>query len=177
MVLTKAQLVNMVNNAFPLILTCYPARELLFRPTGLQFLNSFTVNLGKNSVLCDTLANSIQGSATKKGILYNGFETTFMIRLTVEVLESIRDYCKDTNQINLLQNEPWYDFMRIVRNALVHSLTWVFNKYDLDILPVTYNGKAIALQMAGKDIDLSFYNMNDLWLWLEEVEKFLQKIK
>lgn len=88
-----------------------------------------------------------------------------------ESFEKTKGYCDSTHQAHLLKKQPWYQFARMVRNALKHSQHWSFNDYDLSILPVTWHSKTIEAGMNGKEMTWEFFDPFDsLELWDEMYE-------
>ena len=96
---------------------------------------------------------------------------------TTESFEKIKGYCASTGQLQLLKGQPWYQCARMVRNSLKHSQHWSFNKYDLSILPVTWQGKIIETGMNGKEMTWEFFDSFDsLELW-DEMYDFAKTLK
>ncbi len=53
----------------------------------------------------------------------------YLFRNTLaEALEHTREYCRSTHQEHLLLSEPWFNFARVVRNALTHDGIIRFDK-------------------------------------------------
>jgi hypothetical protein len=96
---------------------------------------------------------------------------------TVDCFEAIRNYCGETNQLDVLKAQPWFEFVRMMRNSLTHTQQWHFRKYDRHRLPVTWRDKTIELGLEGMEPDFDFY---DWWdgceLW-EEMNEFAKTLK
>lgn len=94
------------------------------------------------------------------------FSTMLLRNLTQESLENLRDYCETTGQTSVMTAQPWYQFARMMRNALAHHYEWHFNNYDKSILPVSWRSKTIDLSMDGQLVDFEFFDWYDgLELW------------
>lgn len=94
----------------------------------------------------------------------------------VETFEKLAAHCNLTGQSDALRTCDWYQFARMVRNALAHDQTWRFNKYDRSILPVCWNGKTIDLALDGTMMTWRFFGPYDaLELW-DEMYEFAKSI-
>lgn len=79
-----------------------------------------------------------------------------LIRLPFELL---KDYCEDFDKVakqavltDRLRNMPWYQYTRLVRNAISHNFRFAFNPSDKSRLPVRWNGITIDANCDGKVI-------------------------
>jgi hypothetical protein len=45
-------------------------------------------------------------------------------------------YCHETNQLDRLKAQPWFQFSRILRNCFAHDMVFNFNKDEKPLLPV-----------------------------------------
>ena len=73
--------------------------------------------------------------------------------------ELLHDYCEDYDQavpgqhlVNTLQKCPWYQFARLVRNAISHSFRYDFKEADKRRLPITWRGITLTEDLNGKPI-------------------------
>ncbi len=86
----------------------------------------------------------------------------------VEAFEKLKSQCKIRGRLNDLKQCPWYQFARMVRNALAHDQHWDFRKYDRPILPVSWNKKIIEAHFDGTEMGWDFFDPYDaLELWDE----------
>lgn len=72
-----------------------------------------------------------------------------------ETYELIKLYSEETNQNNILKAAPWYQFLRVIRNSLSHNFCLVFNKYDKSVLPVSWGGLTIDINMDGNELPMA----------------------
>lgn len=107
-------------------------------------------------------------------IAVNQFHKTILRAIVKELFEVIKNYCKKTNQVDLLYSQGWYQVWRIIRNCLSHDFRFCFNKYDKQILPVSWNGIEIKEYMDGNKMTLSHFSFQNLWSLIIEVEVFIQ---
>ena len=70
-----------------------------------------------------------------------------LIRLPFELL---KDYCADFDRtvkptvlFGKLRSMPWYEYTRLVRNAISHNFRFAFDERDKSRLPVTWNSITI----------------------------------
>ena len=74
-----------------------------------------------------------------------------LIRVPFEIL---RDYCEDYDKADptrrlfqKMKEAPWYEYARMVRNAISHNFHFRYNNHDKEILPVTWNGITLSQEM------------------------------
>jgi hypothetical protein len=93
-----------------------------------------------------------------------------------ESFEKIRQFCEEQNESTSLKRQSWYQFARMVRNSLKHNQRWNFNKYDLSLLPIDWNGKFIDSTMNNQEMTWSFFDSFDaLELW-DEIFSFAERV-
>lgn len=63
--------------------------------------------------------------------------------LLKESFEVVKAYAKAQGYSKELIRSPWYQFARVVRNAISHDFHFRFNVHDIKILPVAYGGISI----------------------------------
>lgn len=73
--------------------------------------------------------------------------------LIKESFEVVKAYAEYSNSSSGLKCCPWYQFARILRNAISHDFHFRFNKYDLTLLPLTWHN--VTIQSAMHDQQLS----------------------
>ena len=94
------------------------------------------------------------------------FAKMLVRNFTLDYFESLKAYCRETDQQSKLKSQPWYQFVRMMRNSLTHDRHWRFNPHDKTLLPVSWRGKTIAISMDGDEPDFEFYDWWDaceLW--------------
>lgn len=96
------------------------------------------------------------------------FSTMLLRNLILDTFEVIRDYCKATGQLQLMRSQPWYQFARLLRNAVTHDQCWIFKDYDRSILPACWRGKCIEVGMEGQEVKTAFFG------WFDGCELFLE---
>jgi hypothetical protein len=70
---------------------------------------------------------ALQDSRLRDGLLSDFRE--YLLRNTLaEALEHTREYCHATDQEQLLLAQPWYNFARVIRNAMTHDGVIRFDK-------------------------------------------------
>ena len=75
------------------------------------------------------------------------FRNAILRNCLKEVFEQVKLYGKGTNQMQVIEAAPWYQFMRIVRNCLSHDMKLLFRSYDLKQLPTSWSGLTIDASM------------------------------
>lgn len=98
-------------------------------------------------------------------------ELTLMRSATTEVFELLKAYCQQSNQLQTMESEPWFKFIRLVRNALNHDFKLRFSSSDLQSLPIEWNGIQITEKDNGQEVTLDHLPLSAVeeWLWQAEV--------
>jgi len=104
--------------------------------------------------------------------LKSGFRTAIR-----ESFEVIFEYCKKTNQLEILKKCEWFHFLRLIRNGTAHNFNFKFVKSDYKLLPITWKNKIISKNMDETAITLYFFNYKDCWDLLKELEVFIERLK
>ena len=71
-----------------------------------------------------------------------------------ELFEQVKLYGRETNQRQVIEAAPWYQFLRIVRNCLSHDMKLRFRRYDLKQLPISWSGLTIDASMQDKELPM-----------------------
>jgi hypothetical protein len=73
--------------------------------------------------------------------------------------EIVHDCCEDYDKLvggkrlsEQMEATPWFQFARIIRNAISHNFHFQYNKYDRSLLLVTWNGITLCQDMEGKPL-------------------------
>ena len=73
--------------------------------------------------------------------------------------EIVGDYCEDYDKVmggkrlsKQMKASPWFQFARIIRNAISHNFHFQYGTYDKSLLPVTWNGITLSQDMEGKPL-------------------------
>ena len=73
---------------------------------------------------------------------------------TTEMFEKVKTHSEASGHSSEHKSQNWYQYARMVRNALTHDQHWHFNRYDRSLLPVRWLEKTIEESMDGKENDL-----------------------
>lgn len=85
----------------------------------------------------------------------------------------IKRYCHDTNQLDKLKAQPWFQFWRILRNYFAHEMVFNFSKDEKPLLPISWSGITIDLSMNGKSLTHGQFTREKLYELLEVSKFFL----
>lgn len=101
------------------------------------------------------------------------YDTVHRAALT-DVFEVTKAYCGSTGQEKILQQQPWYQFWRILRNCLSHDFIFKFRDYDRDKLPVTWDGLTLDETREGTQLTHGEFPREKFWDFLGEVKVFIE---
>jgi len=88
-----------------------------------------------------------------------------------ELYRITESYCYSSNQEDVLKEQPWYQFARILVNCVSHSNLFEARRYKKE-LPVNYKGLSITEKNDGKQINVTLQFILELG---EEILKFTKK--
>ena len=72
----------------------------------------------------------------------------------------------------MLRAEPWYHFVRLVRNALSHNFHFEFSDTDKKRLPLTFRGRTMTPAMDGQPLTLDFLDHALVWELFNDMYAF-----
>lgn len=148
----QAQLERIQNNyvvalaACHLLASCKVDEELR---TGSCAFGDFNVDFAQLSpVLKDPR------SWEEDGVLRDFFLVQYrsLLRDTFEVIKGY----SHKGQIQNLRAAPWFNFARLVRDALAHNFHWKLTQEDLKHPPYKWNGRVIEHALHGHPMKLAF---------------------
>lgn len=90
-----------------------------------------------------------------------------------ECYELTRDYCKKTNNYQNLQNQPWFDVIRIIRNTMNHNFLIEFKDKDRERLPFQWKEIMIDISMENQELSYKIFPVSAALEWLEALENFI----
>ena len=67
-------------------------------------------------------------------------------------------YLRYSNQFDLVKNESWFNYARIMRNTISHNLHVIYSKADLKLLPITWDGVTLNAPLNGAPVHSIFLN-------------------
>ena len=137
-----------------------PAGDTLERRTVIVSRTGFRV-LPKtprpDEVSKDDYISSVHvGSADGRNLLVSGPASAAVRSLILESFEVTKTRCVETGLGPVLRKEPWYHYVRLLRNALTHGGYWSFRRYDRNLLPLSWSGLTISAEMDGAVVSGQF---------------------
>lgn len=117
--------------------------------------NSLTTQLPEGKItlkeFIDSLNNINDRAAVETKRNANRFLTRNLLKETFRITQS---YCHSNKKMDILKNQTWYQFARIVVNSISHNFRFEFRPNDKKLLPVNYMGQTIDISMDGKSISM-----------------------
>jgi hypothetical protein len=113
---------------------------------------------GVRTIAFSDLADELE-DANGREMLSAQFLLNHLHSLVRVPFELHNDYCEDYDSLaarpvlkDTLKNMPWYQYTRLVRNAISHNFRFAFNQNDQARLPIKWNGITIDSNCEGKEI-------------------------
>jgi hypothetical protein len=129
-----------------------------FTPSAISEANSLWMKVGGRTIAFSDLADEL-GDANRREMVSAQFLLNHLHSLIRVPFELLNDYCEDFDRLaatpvlkDKLKNMPWYQYTRLVRNAISHNFRFAFNQKDLARLPITWNGITIDHNCEGNEI-------------------------
>lgn len=125
-------------------------------PEGAITLKEFVEQINKHGdqALVETKRNA------------NRFLTRNLLKETFRITQS---YCSSTGQRDVLENEVWHQFARIIVNSISHNFRLDFRPYDKRLLPVSFKDVEITEAMDGSPISFQLQVLIEL---VDEIIEF-----
>lgn len=118
--------------------------SVVFDPRPSDFLRyEYRLDLDQ---LIDEYTNHRQRLVDSLSEFYNS-PRRVLIKESFEVTQA---YANAIGEKNELKKEEWFQFARIVRNAISHDFHFKFSSFDRNYLPITYRAVTIDQSMDGK---------------------------
>jgi hypothetical protein len=96
--------------------------------------------------------------------------------LIKETFEFMVEYTNRTSQTEKLKEQNWYNFAKILRNALSHNMRIEFKYKSYEkLLPVSFNGKIIDKNMAGSELTFDLFGLDDYTKLFLVIYEFAEK--
>lgn len=129
-----------------------------FTPSAISEAKSLSMTIAGQNIAFLDLAAELEDS-DRREIISSRFLLNHLHSLIRLPFELLNDYCEDFDKAakqsalkDKLKSMPWYQYARLVRNAVSHNFRFIFNKGDKSKLPVTWNAITIDESYEGKVI-------------------------
>jgi len=169
---TKEELISQLYNSKNNFILGLASLALLADPDAQNLLKEKSADLSGYSVPFDQVA-TLLGSACDRQIALEEFAKSVLRCLVKEGHELVTHYCKREDLYSDLSAHPWWQFSRLIRNALSHNFCFRLNDKDLRLLPVSWQGKTLDPSVDGQPLMLSFFGHADAWRLFLEYESFV----
>ena len=153
--MTKKELMSQLENAKNNYILGLAAISLFSNEKVYPILEESHAKFGVYTVEFKQVKNLLMKPADQL-IAIKEFLTSQIRSLIKESFELLKNYCNETKQDSTFKAETWYQFARMIRNCLSHNFRFEFNKYDKNVLPVSWNRRTIDSTMDGKHLELNF---------------------
>jgi len=174
---TKDELLNALNNVLNSFLYGLMCSRLTPPEKWRDVSTSAVLFEGKDidiRIALGPLSQRLTDDSLRERFLRN-YENTLLRALLRESHELILLYCEQTNQFSIYKNEPWFQFARIMRNAVSHKQGGFLTKWRDDlrkkgICIAKWRERTLDTTMVGCPI--SFYH-NEALLLLNDQREFV----
>lgn len=137
-----------------------------------NLLKEKSADLSEYSVFLDQVA-ALFGSGSDRQIALEEFAKSVLRCLLKEGHELVADYFKREGLFSDLSAQSWWQFSRLIRNALSHNFCFRLNDKDMKLLPLSWQGKTIDASVDGQPLMMSFLGYADAWRLFLEYETFV----
>jgi hypothetical protein len=168
---TKAELLSQLENAKNNYILGLAALSLFATPQVYPILEQQSATFGPYTVQFRHVAGLLANIADRD-IAVKEFLLMLVRALIKEPFELVKDHSAKTGQNAALKAESWYQFGRMIRNALSHNFTFEFNKYDKGLLPESWRTRTLTVAMDQQPLALSFFGYVEAWELFQEFADF-----
>jgi hypothetical protein len=177
--LTKDQLLNGLNNILNNFLYGFMCSRLVTPEAWSEVSSRAAVFKGRDGDV------QIQLGPLSKRVLNptlgftRNYENSLLRAMVRESYELILLYCHETKQFHLYKAEPWFEFARILRNAISHKEGGTLRKWPKDLLDrgiktVAWRNRTFDMTMLGTA--LIFYPPEGLELLKDQMNFVTSKL-
>jgi hypothetical protein len=128
------------------------------KPSASEKARGMLMEFRNKLVPFDDLADKLEQQSSRE-TLSSDFVLNQLHALIRAPFEIICDYCGDYDNVmggkrlsKQMEVTPWFQFARIIRNAISHNFHFQYGKYDKSLLPVAWNGITLSQDMEGKPL-------------------------
>ena len=150
--------------------------SLVNNPIALKALPRLSVKIGSYEHRHDTIIPILEDENKKKLLIYNFLRRNLMCSTIKDYYDTISFYCDSTqsDQYSLFKNEPYYQFIRVIRNTMSHGYKFNFSRMNRGDFPISWNGKTINLSDEHKEITDDKLSFQDVFMLLDKLENFVE---
>ncbi len=170
--MTKQELISQLCNAKNNFILGLASLALLADADAQNLLKAKTADLSGYSVSFGQVA-ALLGSESDRQIALEEFAKSLLRCFVKEGHELVTHYCKRQDLYSDLSAQPWWQFSRLLRNALSHDFCFRLSHQDMRLLPLSWQGKTIDASVDGQALMMSFFGYADAWCLFLEYENFV----
>ncbi len=129
-----------------------------FTPSVKSEAKSLSMMVAGRTIMFSDLAAELE-DRNRSEIISSQFLLNHLHSLIRLPFELLKGYCADFDRavkppalFNRLRSTPWYEYTRLVRNAISHNFRFAFDERDKSRLPVTWNSIIIDSNCDGRAI-------------------------
>jgi hypothetical protein len=122
-----------------------------------QKIDKIKIPMKEREVTIDVreISRILTENREKKEPIIRNFGSMCLRVFITETYEVTKDFCKKSKQMKRFERQSWYQFERLIRNALNHNFRFEFSENDKKLLPVSWKGKIITVDLDGKPVQHS----------------------
>jgi hypothetical protein len=173
--MVKQELLAQLENAKNNYILGLAALSLFNSQETYHILDKLNCVFGSYNIKFDTVVN-LHRKEEDRYIALNEFLRMLLRALIKETFEVIKDYCDASGQISSFKAQSFYHVARMIRNCLSHNFRFIFNTYDMTLLPVNWKGRTITTSMNGTFLERSFFGYVESWELFTELQSFARDI-
>ncbi|NTH16659.1 hypothetical protein G6L99_31595 [Agrobacterium rhizogenes] len=177
--LTKADVIDCFDRrdrSYRLALLCthWLRGGIQYKPSAAEEAHALQMEVRGEWISFSDLGSEIE-QAELRANLVTEFALTHLYALICPPFEFLSKFCKNYGEANPhstlssdLKAAQWYQFARLVRNALSHNFRFEFDRGTRMKLPITWNGITISEAMDGQPISyMTLWHKTGYELFLE----------
>lgn len=127
---------------------------MLLRPESHKYCDGI-IDFGDHQTLyCGDLLHDLFSNENKKWFYVKSITYTAITASLTTCYELLKNQCKKwgNNYYELMREQIWFNYVRIIRNSLSHDYHIQYNKKDLKLLPIKFLKYELTEGMGGKPL-------------------------
>lgn len=153
--------------------------SLINDPYSLKMLPQLKVKFGSYEHSHDRVISILENDTDKAVAINNFLKRSLLCATLKDYFDAIELYCDKTqsDQHDMLKKEPYYQYIRVIRNTMSHGYKFNFKKMNKKIFPIHWNGKNIDLSDEYKEITDKILDVQDVFILIDRLNSFVINLR
>ena len=148
------------------------AISLFGREQSYKLLEKNFAEFGKYLVSFDQVVVTLNDDELRDDSLKQ-FMKMLVRALIKESFEAVEDYCRETEQVDTLKAQDWYEYARIIHDCIANNCRFNFSAHDISLLPLQWKEHTLTHEAEGELLELVEFAYVETWELFQEFQDFV----